>query len=226
MYQKAKAFMEKAHEGQYRKDYGFPYKIHINRVCSYLDCVLNELGITGQDYDDVMSAGALHDCIEDTNTTFDDLRKAGFNENVISYVNGLTNTPAIKKGPNRAARHEINKKRLASSHKYVKIIKLCDIYDNISDLIVSMVRGQITEGYYLKYLEEKLDVLPHIWVECQLARQLKGMLEDALRPYQPKNVFTDKQLGCIPLTPDYQPGTNLCGATEIYGRPMENDHLG
>jgi hypothetical protein len=21
-------------------------------------------------------------------------------------------------------------------------------------------------------------------------------------------------------------GTNLCGATEIYGRPMENDHLG
>lgn len=67
----------KAHQGQTDK-YGAPYFGHVMRV--------SEFGKTT----DEKIVGALHDTIEDTDLTLDDLRKEGFPENILYAVDCLT----------------------------------------------------------------------------------------------------------------------------------------
>ena len=58
---------------------GFPYINHLIRVSVKLDT--EELRI----------AGLLHDILEDTSITRDDLRELGFSNRVISIIEGVTN---------------------------------------------------------------------------------------------------------------------------------------
>ncbi len=58
---------------------GFPYINHLIRVSVKLDT--EELRI----------AGLLHDVLEDTSITKDDLRELGFSNRVISIIEGVTN---------------------------------------------------------------------------------------------------------------------------------------
>lgn len=58
---------------------GFPYINHLIRVSVKLDT--EELRI----------AGLLHDVLEDTSITKDDLRELGFSNKVISIIEGVTN---------------------------------------------------------------------------------------------------------------------------------------
>ncbi len=220
----AQEIMRVAHLGdnppetmQLRKDYGFPYEVHIRRTVAYLEGMIlldPSLLDKPEDYYDIVAALWLHDVVEDCKGwDIQRLRDCNQSELTLTLIESVTNVPVEKKGPNRAARHELNKNRLAKAHKYAKMMKLCDIYDNICDLIVGRVRLTNTEGFYIKYLREKLDVLPHIWVECRLACELKDMLETALyscleekhlgcldvpnKP--PEKPFMDEQLHCIPL---------------------------
>ena len=67
-----KVFSEKCDKG------GFPYVIHLLKVYS---------GVS--DYNEKICA-LLHDIIEDTDVTYDDLRKVGFNNDIISVLEILT----------------------------------------------------------------------------------------------------------------------------------------
>jgi (p)ppGpp synthase/HD superfamily hydrolase len=69
----------KAHEGATDK-YGAPYINHVTRVMN--------MGET----DDEKIVGVLHDVIEDTNWTFEDLEKEGFSKVVIDALKCVTKT--------------------------------------------------------------------------------------------------------------------------------------
>src|SRR5688500_3659740 len=77
---KAYAFAAKAHEGQMRKS-GDPYVVHPLSVAS----IITDLRL------DVPSvcAGLLHDCVEDTHATVDEI-KLQFSDEVAFLVDGVT----------------------------------------------------------------------------------------------------------------------------------------
>lgn len=78
---KAIKFAVEAHEGQYRKGTDIPYITHLINVMQLL-----------YDYDcseQIIIAGILHDTIEDTNVTFDDI-KINFGEKIAKIVSGVS----------------------------------------------------------------------------------------------------------------------------------------
>ena len=64
----AKKFAREKHKNQKRKDGVTPFYDHLEGVVNRL----KNLGISNQD---VLSAAWLHDVIEDTNTTFDEINE-------------------------------------------------------------------------------------------------------------------------------------------------------
>jgi guanosine-3',5'-bis(diphosphate) 3'-pyrophosphohydrolase len=78
--QRAYKIAEKAHEGQKRAS-GEPYINHCLSVAS----ILIDLGMPA----DVVAAGLLHDTVEDTPITLDDLRR-DFGETIANLVDGVT----------------------------------------------------------------------------------------------------------------------------------------
>jgi (p)ppGpp synthase/HD superfamily hydrolase len=111
MIDRAATLAARAHENQVRKD-GTPYIAHPVRVAIRVEGKL--LG----------TIALLHDTVEDTAYTLDDLRDAGFTEEVIAAVDALTRRPgeSYKDFIMRCSRNE-----LAVS------VKLADIEDNLSD---------------------------------------------------------------------------------------------
>ena len=79
---------KKAHEGQYRKT-GEPYIIHPLAVKK----ILEEWGMD----EDTIIAGVLHDTVEDTDLTLDDIRKE-FGESVAFLVDGVTKLSNARTG--------------------------------------------------------------------------------------------------------------------------------
>lgn len=78
-----KNFVKIKHAGQFRKYSNVPYHEHCFDVYNMLvDC-----GFTDE-Y--MLYAALLHDIIEDTNTTFAELREFGFNYEVLKYIDVLT----------------------------------------------------------------------------------------------------------------------------------------
>jgi len=71
--EKALQIAAKAHEGQKDKD-GRPYILHPLRVMHGVQC------------DEARIVAVLHDVIEDTTVTAEDLRQAGFSEDVLAAV--------------------------------------------------------------------------------------------------------------------------------------------
>ncbi|MBN1488193.1 MAG: bifunctional (p)ppGpp synthetase/guanosine-3',5'-bis(diphosphate) 3'-pyrophosphohydrolase [Anaerolineae bacterium] len=78
---KAIEFATHAHSGQYRKGTKIPYIIHPLRVAKILielDCA-----------EPLVIAGVLHDTVEDTDTTLEDIRE-NFGDEVATLVQGMT----------------------------------------------------------------------------------------------------------------------------------------
>ena len=70
------------HHGQFDKG-GNPYILHPLKVMHY----------TKSDDEEIQCIALGHDVIEDTNTTYQDLREAGMTERVINAIRALTKQP-------------------------------------------------------------------------------------------------------------------------------------
>ncbi|HSQ39860.1 MAG TPA: HD domain-containing protein, partial [Anaerolineales bacterium] len=93
--QRAYRVAEEAHRGQKRVS-GEPYVSH----CVAVARILAELSVPP----DVIAAGLLHDTVEDTSITLDDLR-LDFGETIATLVDGvtkLTNLPRVSRGDQHA----------------------------------------------------------------------------------------------------------------------------
>lgn len=145
MYDKAKAFIKEAHKGQKDKQ-GRPYIEHPLAVSQlarkeYLRD-LEEHPVTHK-ATTVLIIGLLHDVIEDTNYTFDDLRKMGYNEEIITGVKALTH---FKDEP------YVDYVIRLSKHSLAKYVKLGDLVHN-SDIRRSMY-GKEPRPRTIKRLEK------------------------------------------------------------------------
>lgn len=85
---KAVSFATKAHEGQFRKS-GEPYITHPLAVKK----ILEEWGMD----EDTIIAGILHDTIEDTDVTLNDIKKE-FGDSVAFLVDGVTKLSTARRG--------------------------------------------------------------------------------------------------------------------------------
>lgn len=115
-----------AHEGQTRKGTDIPYVIHPLRV----GLKLSELGCS----DDVVVAGILHDTVEDTPVTDEDLKR-DFGEKVAALVAGASEPDKSDTWENRK-HHTIE--YLKTAPREVLLISAADKLDNAKETLVHL----------------------------------------------------------------------------------------
>jgi len=118
----AESFAKKKHSGMMRKDGTTSYSKHLEDVVNRL----KSLGVIDRE---LLCAGWLHDTIEDTDTSFDDLYDQ-FGSRVAVLVSSLTKDMSLP----RKKREQAYVKQLKEASFDAKLIKLCDISANLSDL--------------------------------------------------------------------------------------------
>ncbi len=177
--EKAYLFAQKAHEGQKRMS-GEPYFIHVFETAK-------NLALYGMDVKSITS-GFLHDVLEDTPTTEEELLKE-FGEEIVTLVNGVTKLGKLKYRGHERHVESLRKFFIAVSEDIrILIIKLADRLHNVETL------------QYVRPEKQKRIALETIEVHARLANRigmgkLKGKLEDAAFPFAyPKEYDTVEKL--------------------------------
>lgn len=164
---KAYEFAKRAHEGQKRIS-GDPYFVHVFETAK----ILAKLGMDAE----TISAGLMHDVLEDTITTEEEMRKE-FGDDIVFLVNGVTKLGTLKyRGDERHA-ESLRKFFIAMTNDLrVVIIKFADRLHNLHTL------------QYLRDEKQKRIALESIEIYAPLANRfgmgkLKGEMEDAAFPF-------------------------------------------
>ena len=139
---KAKLYATAAHGaiGQVRKYTGEPYVTHPIRVMNLVSTVVQD--------ERVLAAALLHDVIEDTHITKEDIQKA-FGVEVADMVVALSDPPKVEGGPNRKARKAQDRVRLSQAPADVQTVKVADMIDNTESIVAHDPK------FAKLYLEEK-----------------------------------------------------------------------
>ena len=143
---RALQYATEAHEGQVRKYSGEPYIVHPIEVMEIVKTV---------EHDDAMLAAALlHDVVEDTNVTIEEI-ESSFGADVAALVSDLTDVSKPEDG-NRKLRKAMDRAHSAKSSARAQTVKLADLISNSSDILEN------DPSFAKVYLHEKellLDVL-------------------------------------------------------------------
>jgi (p)ppGpp synthase/HD superfamily hydrolase len=146
-----RAALERArsdHEGEVRNGSGgMPYVEHPVRVAALLD---------EQDYgEEVLAAALLHDVVENSETTLDELREL-FGEEVAGMVGALTDDESIDSYKARKAEH---RERLAAADEEAMAIYAADKLTNTRTLRKAYEdEGDAVRGEFKVPLEEKAEI--------------------------------------------------------------------
>lgn len=140
----AAIFATAKHGDQKRKYSGVPYVTHPLAVAQMVD-------VAGGSGEQILAA-ILHDVLEDTPTTREEIAKE-FGEKVATLVVELTKTTKPEDG-NRATRARMERDRLANISPEAKLIKLADLLHNSSSIMREDPKFART------YVQEKMDLLP------------------------------------------------------------------
>ena len=171
--ERAISFALRKHNGQLRKD-GLPYITHPLRVSEIVKKFKKSHRLH-----ELMAAAILHDTLEDTDTTFDEL-KENFGELVALIVLGLTND---KIELNKVGKSNYLCEKLSCPKKvsrWALVIKLADRLDNVSDLDIMEDRKfaeKIKKETYeiLNYLEENRELT---FAQKRLVQAIKDKLKE------------------------------------------------
>ncbi|UDQ80386.1 HD domain-containing protein [Erwinia rhapontici] len=125
--ERAQRYASKAHAAadQRRKYTDEPYIVHPAAVVELVRSV--------SDDEEILAAAWLHDTVEDTSSTLEDIR-THFGERVTSLVEMLTNQGAVA-GQNRTARKLAHFRHTQQASADAQTIKLADIIDNTRSII-------------------------------------------------------------------------------------------
>jgi RelA/SpoT family (p)ppGpp synthetase len=120
---KAYKFALEAHENQ-KRDEGVPYIIHPLAVAN----ILTELKLDSA----TITTGLLHDTIEDTNVTFETVKKE-FGEEVANLVDGVTKISALEDKASTNSKAENFRKLILATSKDIRVllVKLADRLHNM-----------------------------------------------------------------------------------------------
>jgi GTP pyrophosphokinase len=163
---KALSFANKKHKGQHRKVSGEPYIVH--PVGTYR--ILRQMGVKDKN---ILVASALHDTIEDTDTTYNEIKRE-FNVNVADMVKDVSSDKKII--------FKIGKEKYLAD-KMLKIkapsltLKLADRLQNLKDF-PTMGKG-FQKKMYLSttYILDKLkDGRTLNGVQKKLIRKIEAIL--------------------------------------------------
>ncbi len=124
--ERAREFATNAHQriGQRRKYTNQPYHLHLAAVAKLVEEVSDDA--------EMVAAAWLHDTVEDTPATLDDIEK-NFGQSVAELVEELTDISKASDG-NRAARKELDRIHLSQASLRAKTVKLADLIDNSKDI--------------------------------------------------------------------------------------------
>jgi hypothetical protein len=145
---RARKYATEAHQriNQRRKYNNEPYHVHLHAVAKLVESVSDDA--------EMIAAAWLHDTVEDTQATLDDI-EAEFGITVAELVEELTDVSRPGDG-NRAVRKAIDRRHLAQASSRAKTVKLADLIDNCKDII------RHDPGFaqvYLSEMDDLLDVL-------------------------------------------------------------------
>ena len=131
---RAIAFAAEKHRHQRRKDaHASPY---INHPIELAQLLAGEGGVTDVA---VLCAAALHDTIEDTNTTADELRRE-FGDAIAAIVGEVTDDKQLPK----AERKRLQVEHAARISREAKLVKLADKICNVRDILGAPPAGWST----------------------------------------------------------------------------------
>lgn len=161
--EKAYRFSKKAHENQKRMS-GDSYFIHPFETAK----TIARLGMDVE----TISAGLLHDILEDTNTTEEELREQ-FGENIVYLVNGVTKLGTLKYRGRERHVESLRKFFIAMTNDLrVVIIKFADRLHNLNTL------SFLSEDKRKRIALESLEVYAPLANRLGMG-DLRGEIEDA-----------------------------------------------
>lgn len=174
MIKKAYNLANLKHESQVRKS-GEPYIIHPLEVTG----ILADLKAGPS----TLVAGLLHDVVEDTDTTLQDL-KAIFNEDVASIVDGLTKIKNLKFNTVQSQQTENHQKMLLAMANDIRVIvvKLADRLHNIRTL------DAMPQEKQYRIAKETLDIYAPLAHRLGMFR-IKAELEDRSLRYTDPDMY-------------------------------------
>lgn len=143
----ALGFAACAHKDQRRKYTQLPYVTHCKAVMEWVGHYTDDMS--------TICAAALHDTVEDTSVTREDI-KLVFGERVAELVMEVTDLSTPEDG-NREIRKEIDRRHLAKSSPGGATIKLADLIDNTSSIV------KYDKNFAKTYLKEKALLLPFLY---------------------------------------------------------------
>lgn len=146
MEERAREFAVNAHTriGHLRKYHKLPYATHLHNVSALVASVTDD--------PETLAAAWLHDVVEDTPATLEDVEKS-FGRSIASLVESLTDVSRPRDG-NRSVRKEIDRRHLARAGRQAKTIKLADLIDNCRDICQNDARfARVYLGEMTKLLE-------------------------------------------------------------------------
>lgn len=180
--QKAYIFSAKAHEGQTRLS-GEPYLSHPLEVAY----ILAQMGLGPV----TVSCGLLHDTVEDTAATLDELDEY-FGEEVTDIVNGVTKIGQLSFGDKLTQQAEYLRKMVLSMSKDIRVllVKLADRVHNMRTL------GYMEPAKQKRIAQETLDIYAPLAGRLGMFR-LKAELEDLSFFYLEPEAYQQIQEGLM-----------------------------
>ena len=165
---RAVAYAENKHRDQKRKD-GSPYIIHPLAVAE----IVAEIGL---DTDAILGA-LLHDCIEDTDSTYDEISRQ-FGSTVASLVEGVTKLTRVQYSTLEEQQMENLRKMFMAMSKDIRVvlIKICDRLHNTRTMEYQTPEKQVSKS------RETMDIYAPLAHRLGM-QKIKWELEDTSLKY-------------------------------------------
>lgn len=180
---RAITFAVKAHQGMERKGKGFPYIVHPMEAVCIVATMTND--------QELLAAAALHDVIEDTDTTAEDLKKE-FGERVAMLVEAESDD---KTGGSKAETWRQRKQdtldRLRNADRDIKIVALGDKLSNMRAIAhdYAVLGDELWNRFTVK------DPAEHAWRYHALAEALNDLSDtDAYKEF---HTLVNKTFGTL-----------------------------
>lgn len=165
----ALAYAAMKHQGQTRSG-GQPYITHPERVAQYIKQYKQSHNL-----DALLSAAYLHDTVEDTDTTHEDLEKL-FGGLVAALVKELTSD---KEEISKMGKAEYLTRKMIGMSSWALVIKLADRLDNVQD--IATAKTPEWRQRYKRETEQVLSTLEQNRVLSGTHKKLIGLIRDKLK---------------------------------------------